>query len=48
MKVKLIDLFNNKFDLSKVEKFLEQHNAERIANRFLELFKELIKNRNRG
>ncbi len=45
MKVKLIDLFNNKFDLSKVETFLEQHNAERIANRFLELFEELMKNR---
>ena len=48
MKVKLIDLFNNKFDFSKVETFLEQHNAERIANRFLELFEELIKNRNEG
>ena len=47
MKVKLIDLFNNKFDLSKVETFLEQHNAERIANRFLKLFEELMKNRNR-
>ncbi len=46
MKVKLIDLFNNKFDFSKVETFLEQHNAERIANRFLELFEELMKNRN--
>ena len=48
MKVKLIDLFNNKFDFSKVERFLEQHNAERTANRFLELFEELIKNRNEG
>ena len=46
MKVKLIDLFNNKFDFNKVETFLEQHNAERIAKRFLELFEELMKNRN--
>ncbi len=43
MKVKIIDLFNNKFDLIKIETFLEQHNSERIANRFLELFEELIK-----
>jgi len=47
MKVKLIDLFKHKFDLGKVETFLDQHNAERIANRFLELFEELMKNRNR-
>ena len=47
MKVKIIDLFNNKFEICKVETFLEQHNAERIADRFLELFEELIKNRNR-
>ena len=43
MKIKIIDLFNNKFDLSKVETFLEQNNAERIADRFLELFEELMK-----
>ena len=47
MKVKLIDLFNDKFKLSKVETFLDQHNAERISNRYLELFEELIKIRNR-
>jgi hypothetical protein len=47
MKVKLTNLFNNKFDLGKVETFLEQHNTERIANRFLKLFEELMKNRNR-
>jgi len=43
MKVKLIDLFNNKFDLGKVEAFLEQHNAERTAKKFLELFEELMR-----
>ena len=42
MKVKLIDLFNNKFDLSKVEIFLEQHNAERIAEKFIQLFEKLL------
>ena len=43
LKARLIDLFNNKFDLSKVKTYLEQHNAERIAKRFLELFEELIR-----
>ena len=42
LKVKLNDLFNNKFNLNKVETYLEQHNVERIATRFVELFKELI------
>ena len=47
MKVKLIDLFHNKFDLSRIEDFLENHNAERIAERFLQLFKRLMKTRKR-
>ena len=42
MKVKLVDLFQNKFDLKKIEDFLEDHKAERIAERFLQLFEDLI------
>ena len=42
MKVKLVDLFQNKFDLRKIEDFLEGHEAERIAERFLQLFEELM------
>ncbi|MFQ6116115.1 MAG: hypothetical protein ACE5NG_18800, partial [bacterium] len=42
LKAKLIDLFNNKFDLSKVKAYLEHHNSERIATEFLVLFEELI------
>lgn len=47
MKTKLIDLFHGKFDRSRIEAFLEDHNAERIAIRFLELFEELMETRKR-
>jgi len=47
LKTKLTQLFKNHFDHSKVETFLGQHNAQNIASRYLELFKNLIKNRNR-
>jgi len=42
MKVKLVALFQGKFNLSTVEAFLEDHRAERIAERFLRLFEELL------
>ena len=42
MKVKLIDLFQNKFDLKRIEDFLEDNKAERIAQKFLQLFEKLI------
>ncbi len=45
MKSKLIDLLNNGFDTSKVEKFLNDHNAEWIAGRFLHLFDDLLRAR---
>lgn len=43
MEVKLIGLFQGKFDLARVEAFLEDYNAERIAKRFLQLFEKLMK-----
>ncbi len=43
LKDKLIDVFNNKYNLEKVKLYLEQHGAERIANRYLELFEDLMK-----
>jgi len=47
MKRKLVDLFQGRFDLSKVKAFLEERKAERIAERFLQLFEELIRTRRR-
>ncbi len=47
MKVKLVDLFQNKFDLSSVKAYLEIHSAERIAERYFQLFEELEEARNR-
>jgi len=43
MKAKLIDIFGDKFNLSKVKDFLKEHNAENNAKRFVSLFEELIK-----
>ncbi len=45
MKAKLIDLFQGKFDVRKIEAFLEEHKAERIAQRFLQLFRDLMRTR---
>lgn len=45
LKAKLIDLFQGEFDLGPVEAFLEDHCAERIAERYLQLFEELMRNR---
>ncbi len=42
MKAKLIYLFNNKFELNKIRAFLDEHKSERIAEKFLQLFGELI------
>ncbi len=42
MKAKLIDLFQGKFDLGRIEAFLEDHKAERISGRFVQLFEELM------
>ena len=43
LKVKLIDLFQNKFDLKRIEVFLEDNKAEGIAENFLQLFEHLIR-----
>jgi hypothetical protein len=48
MKAKLADLFQGKFNLGTVEVFLEDHKAERIAQKFLQLFEELVKTRMRS
>lgn len=47
MKAKLIDLFNNEFDIKRVVAFLKDHKDEKIAERFLQLFEELIETRKR-
>jgi hypothetical protein len=47
MKARLIDLFQGKFDLSRVEAFLGDHNAERVAESFVHLFEELMGARQR-
>ncbi len=47
MNAKLVDLFENKFDLSKVEAYLRLHRAEKIAERYLELFQVLAAQRKR-
>ena len=48
MKAKLIDLFQGKFDPNRIEPFLEDHKAERIAERFIQLFEELMGTRKGG
>ena len=48
MKNKLIEIFNGKFDIKKVKDFLEKHNAEKIALRYLKLFEELRSARRQG
>ncbi len=42
MKAKLVDLLQGKFDPSRIEPFLEDHKAERTAERFIQLFEELM------
>lgn len=46
LKEKLIEVFEGKFDLNKVKRFLEERDAEVIASKFIELFKELVSVRN--
>ena len=48
MKAKLIDLFQGKFNLGTVGAFLEDRGAERIAERFVHLFEELMRTRRRS
>jgi hypothetical protein len=45
MKAKLADLFQGKFNVGRVEDFLEDHKAARIAQTFLRLFEELMRPR---
>jgi len=47
MKTKLIELFQGKFDLNIIRDFLKNYEAERIAERFLKLFKELTETQKR-
>ena len=48
MKIKLIELFQGKFDLAIVKDFLKNYEAERIAERFIKLFEKLMEARERG
>ncbi len=46
MKTKLIELFQGKlFNLTRIKDFLKDYEAERIAERFIKLFKELRETR---
>ena len=45
MKKKLVDLFHGRFDIEKVRTFLEDHDAEVIAGRFVRLFEQLLADR---
>jgi len=47
MKIKLIELFQGKFDLTIIKAFLKNYNAERIAERFIKLFEKLMEARER-
>jgi hypothetical protein len=47
MKIKLVELFQGKFDLNIIKDFLKDYEAERIAERFIKLFKELRETRER-
>jgi hypothetical protein len=42
MRAKLIGLFHGIFNLNRIEAFLEDHSAEKISERFLQLFAVLI------
>ena len=45
MKRKLVDVFHHRFDIEKVRTYLEDHDAEAIAARFLRLFEQLLADR---
>jgi hypothetical protein len=45
MKSKLVDLFHHPFDTKRIETFLESHDAQAIARRFVRLFEELLAQR---
>lgn len=47
MKIKLIELFQGKFDPAIVKDFLKNYEAERIAERFIKLFEKLMEVRER-
>jgi activator of HSP90 ATPase len=41
MKIKLSEIFKGKFDLNIIKSFLKKYEAERVAEKFIKLFKEL-------
>lgn len=41
LKLKLVDLFHGKFDIEKIESYLRENNASRIADRFIQLFEKV-------
>lgn len=43
LKVKLIEIIQGNFDTNRLESFLRERNADRIAKKYVELFKELLK-----
>jgi hypothetical protein len=45
LKDKLIQVFSGRFDVDKVKSFLEEHSAEKIAARFVQLFQGLDRRR---
>ena len=48
MKLKLIDLFDGKFDVGKVKSHLKENNASRVADRSIQLFEKVREDRRSG
>ena len=46
MKIKLKRIFQGKFDLNIIKSFLKKYEAERVAEKFIKLFKELGETQN--
>jgi hypothetical protein len=42
MKTKLRGIFQGKFNLNIIKSFLKKYEAERVAEKFIKLFKKLI------
>lgn len=48
MKLKLVDLFDGKFDVEKIKSYLRENNASRVADRFIQLFEKVREDRRSG
>ena len=48
MELKLVDLFDGKFDVEKIKSYLRENNASRVADRFIQLFEKVREDRRNG